>query len=58
MSEIHSKVMYQVCGANEVGCLFDEDCSSGLFCNTGLAQPRCSRNLLTVVDFKHFVPVS
>ena len=58
ISEMHSKVMSQVCGANEVGCLLDEDCSSGLFCNTGLAQPRCSRNLLMVVDFKHFVPVS
>ena len=30
----------QVCGANVVGCLHDEDCSSGLFCNTGHAQPR------------------
>ena len=31
----------QVCGENVVGCLNVEDCSTGLFCNTGLSQPRC-----------------
>ena len=46
--------MYQVCGANEVGCLLDEDCSSGLFCNTGLAQPRCSHKLFDGCWFQAF----
>ena len=31
---------YHICANNEVGCLLDEDCSTGLFCNTQLDQPR------------------
>ena len=54
ISEIYSKVMSQVCGVNEVGCLLDEDCSSGLFCNTGLAQPRCSHKLFDGCWFQAF----
>ena len=54
ISEIYSKVMSQVCGVNEVGCLLDEDCSSGLFCNTGLAQPRCSYKLFDGCWFQAF----
>ena len=33
--------MYNVCGHGAVGCAEDEDCSTGLYCNTGLAQPAC-----------------
>ena len=34
----HSR--YHLCGDQEVGCLRDDDCQPGLFCNTDLEQPR------------------
>ncbi|XP_023343984.1 fibrillin-2 [Eurytemora carolleeae] len=32
---------YKVCGHNEVGCLNDEDCTTGLYCKKDVAQPYC-----------------
>ncbi|XP_023348690.1 latent-transforming growth factor beta-binding protein 1-like [Eurytemora carolleeae] len=32
---------YRVCGHNEVGCLNDDDCATGLYCKKDVVQPYC-----------------
>ena len=38
---IHAKIIPQVCSNVQVGCLEFEDCGTGLFCDTSIAQPKC-----------------
>ena len=45
---------YYLCGNNEVGCLTSDDCQTGYFCNTDLAQPRCEDINECAVDNGHY----
>ena len=45
---------YHLCGNNEVGCLTNADCQTGLFCNTIHAQPRCEDINECTADNGHY----
>ena len=33
--------LFNVCSANYVGCSHDDDCTTGIYCKTDMAQPTC-----------------